>query len=77
MRTALVIFVHLNFWLVLLRTNGNKSGKDRRKHEDNIVTETAISDPPGLLGIAAFVLFFAGTLVGPQFPLARFRAFVN
>ncbi|KAL3095055.1 hypothetical protein niasHT_023031 [Heterodera trifolii] len=60
-----------------LEHNGNKSGKDRWKHEDNIVTETAISDPPALLGIAAFVLFFAGTLVGPQFPLARFRAFVN
>ncbi|KAL3079598.1 hypothetical protein niasHT_037160 [Heterodera trifolii] len=57
--------------------SGKKGGKDRRKHEDNIVTETAISDPPGLLEIAAFGLFFAGTLVGPQFPLARFRAFVN
>ena len=39
--------------------------------------KTAISDPPGLLEIAAYGYFFAGSFVGPQFPLARFRSFVN
>jgi hypothetical protein len=34
-------------------------------------------DKPGLLEIAAYGLFFSGTLVGPQFPLSRFRAFVH
>ncbi|CAI4229231.1 unnamed protein product [Auanema sp. JU1783] len=38
---------------------------------------TAIREVPGLLEIAAFGLFFTGTLVGPQFTLARFRSFVN
>ncbi|CCD71669.1 Lysophospholipid acyltransferase 5 [Caenorhabditis elegans] len=38
---------------------------------------TAISDKPGLLEIAAFGLFFQGTLVGPQFTLSKFRSFVN
>ncbi|CAD6197556.1 unnamed protein product [Caenorhabditis auriculariae] len=39
--------------------------------------ETAIRDAPGLLEIAAFGYFFAGTLVGPQFSFSRFRSFVN
>ena len=39
--------------------------------------KTAIMDKPGLLEIAAYGLFFSGTLVGPQFPLSRFRAFVH
>ncbi|TMS35380.1 hypothetical protein L596_002795 [Steinernema carpocapsae] len=39
--------------------------------------KTAISDPPSLLETAAFGLFFAGTFVGPQFTLSRFRSFVN
>ncbi|KAH7727497.1 CBN-MBOA-6 protein [Aphelenchoides avenae] len=39
--------------------------------------ETAIRDPPSLLETAAFSLFFSGTFVGPQFPLSRFRAFIN
>ncbi|CAI2349826.1 unnamed protein product [Caenorhabditis sp. 36 PRJEB53466] len=38
---------------------------------------TAIIDKPGLLEIAAFGLFFQGTLVGPQFTLSKFRSFVN
>uniref|UniRef100_A0A914C3W8 Lysophospholipid acyltransferase 5 n=1 Tax=Acrobeloides nanus TaxID=290746 RepID=A0A914C3W8_9BILA len=38
---------------------------------------TAIKDPPSLLETAAYGLFFASTFVGPQFPLSRFRAFIN
>lgn len=37
----------------------------------------AIMDVPSLMETAAYGLFFAGTLVGPQFPLRRFRSFVN
>jgi len=39
--------------------------------------QTAIVVPPSLLELVAFGLFFTGTLVGPQFSLARFRAFIN
>ncbi|KAF8362046.1 mboa-6 [Pristionchus pacificus] len=38
---------------------------------------TGIRDKPSLLEIAAFGYFFAGTFVGPQFTLQRFRSFVN
>ncbi|CAJ0916226.1 unnamed protein product, partial [Mesorhabditis belari] len=50
------------------------------QHYDSLKADqklTAIRDPPSLLETAAFGLFFTGTLVGPQFSLARFRAFVN
>jgi len=39
--------------------------------------KNAIKEPPSLLETAAYGLFFAGTFVGPQFPLSRFRAFIN
>lgn len=39
--------------------------------------KNAVKEPPTLLETAAYGLFFAGTLVGPQFPLNRFRAFIN
>lgn len=39
--------------------------------------KTAICKPPTLAETAAFGLFFAGTLVGPQFTLSRFRSFIN
>ncbi|KAI1713084.1 MBOAT, membrane-bound o-acyltransferase family domain-containing protein [Ditylenchus destructor] len=38
---------------------------------------TAIPHPPSLLEIASFSLFFAGTLVGPQFTFSRYRRFIN
>ncbi|KAI3415366.1 hypothetical protein GPALN_004978 [Globodera pallida] len=56
--------------------NAARTARARRNNAD-FVGDTAISERPGLLEIAAFGLFFAGTLVGPQFSLARFRAFVN
>ncbi|MFH4981782.1 hypothetical protein AB6A40_008491 [Gnathostoma spinigerum] len=37
----------------------------------------AIKSPPDLLEVAAYGFFYAGTLVGPQFSLSRFRSFVN
>lgn len=51
----------------------------RQKPEDLKADQkiTAITDKPGLLEIAAFGLFFQGTLVGPQFSLSKFRSFVN
>jgi lysophospholipid acyltransferase 5 len=52
---------------------------DGQKPKDKVKGDqlkTAISNPPGLLEIAAYGYFFAGTFVGPQFPLARFRSFV-
>ena len=39
--------------------------------------ERRIIRPPSLLETAAYGLFFAGTFVGPQFTLHRFRQFVN
>ncbi|KAK0395659.1 hypothetical protein QR680_001380 [Steinernema hermaphroditum] len=48
--------------------------KEKQKPDQ---AKTAIVDPPSLLETAAFGLFFAGTFVGPQFTLSRFRSFVN
>jgi hypothetical protein len=39
--------------------------------------ETRIENPPGLIETYAYGLFFAGTLVGPQFTLQKFRKFVG
>jgi lysophospholipid acyltransferase 5 len=53
---------------------------DGQKPRDKVKPDqlkTAIPNPPGLLEIAAYGYFFAGTFVGPQFSLARFRSFVN
>jgi lysophospholipid acyltransferase 5 len=53
---------------------------DGQKPEEQLSGDqrkNAIKDPPTLLETAAFGLFFAGTLVGPQFPLQRFRAFIG
>ncbi|KAI6242973.1 Lysophospholipid acyltransferase 5 [Aphelenchoides fujianensis] len=48
------------------------------KHKRNAdQLKNAIETPPSLLETAAFGLFYAGTLVGPQFPLSRFRRFIN
>lgn len=52
----------------------------RPKDKDKVKSEKmadAIMDVPSLMETAAYGLFFAGTLVGPQFPLRRFRSFVN
>lgn len=48
-----------------------------QKEKKSAKSDTAITDKPGLLEIAAYALFFSGTLVGPQFPLSRFRDFVD
>jgi lysophospholipid acyltransferase 5 len=53
---------------------------DGQKPKDKLSGDqlkNAIKEPPTLLETAAYGLFFAGTLVGPQFPLSRFRAFIN
>ncbi|OUC39444.1 dedicator of cytokinesis, partial [Trichinella nativa] len=39
--------------------------------------EARVDDSPDLLEIAAFSYFFGGCFVGPQFPLNRFRRFVD
>ncbi|VDM63320.1 unnamed protein product, partial [Angiostrongylus costaricensis] len=39
--------------------------------------KTAIKDPPGLLEVAAYGLFYTGTIGGPQFSLSKFRSYVN
>ncbi|KAJ1368502.1 Lysophospholipid acyltransferase 5, variant 2 [Parelaphostrongylus tenuis] len=39
--------------------------------------KTAIKDAPGLLEVAAYGLFYTGTLAGPQFSLRKFRSYVN
>ncbi|XGW26992.1 hypothetical protein V3C99_007516 [Haemonchus contortus] len=39
--------------------------------------KTAILNPPSLLETAAYGLFYTGTIAGPQFTLAKFRAYVN
>lgn len=59
--------------LVMDVYDGQKS-KDKLKPDQ---LKTAIPNPPSLLEVAAYGYFFAGTFVGPQFPLSRFRAFVN
>lgn len=38
---------------------------------------TCLKDSPSLLEIAAYTYFFGSFLVGPQFPLTRFRKFVG
>ncbi|CAB3403626.1 unnamed protein product [Caenorhabditis bovis] len=38
---------------------------------------TGVRDKPSILEIAAYGLFFQGTLIGPQFTLVKFRSFVN
>jgi len=38
---------------------------------------TALKDSPSLLEIAAYTYFFGSFLVGPQYPLTRFRKFVT
>ncbi|KAI6194140.1 Lysophospholipid acyltransferase 5 [Aphelenchoides besseyi] len=48
----------------------------KHKRKSDQITN-AIEQPPSLLETAAFGLFFAGTFVGPQFPLSRFRSFIN
>uniref|UniRef100_A0A915JXS8 Lysophospholipid acyltransferase 5 n=1 Tax=Romanomermis culicivorax TaxID=13658 RepID=A0A915JXS8_ROMCU len=52
---------------------------DGRRNEElsDEQKKTALKDIPGLLEIAAYVYFFSGFLVGPQFPLVRLRSLVN
>ncbi|CAD5210502.1 unnamed protein product [Bursaphelenchus okinawaensis] len=50
--------------------------KPRHKRKGDQL-ELAIEDPPTLLEIASFGLFYGGTLVGPLFSFNRFRRFVN
>ncbi|KJH41438.1 MBOAT family protein [Dictyocaulus viviparus] len=39
--------------------------------------KTAIKDAPGFIELAAYGLFYTGTIAGPQFSLSKFRAYVN
>uniref|UniRef100_F1L2G8 Lysophospholipid acyltransferase 5 n=1 Tax=Ascaris suum TaxID=6253 RepID=F1L2G8_ASCSU len=64
----------LRFIGLVMDVYDGQKPKDKLKPDQ---MKTAIVHPPGLLEIAAYGLFFSGTFVGPQFPLARFRAFVN
>ncbi|VDM43947.1 unnamed protein product [Toxocara canis] len=64
----------LRFIGLVMDVYDGQKPKDKLKPDQ---LKTAIVNPPGLLEIAAYGLFFSGTFVGPQFPLARFRAFVN
>jgi lysophospholipid acyltransferase 5 len=52
-------------------------GQKKKEHLKSDQLKAAIPDSPSLVEIAAFGLFFSGTLVGPQFTLSRFRSFVN
>ncbi|VDD96123.1 unnamed protein product [Enterobius vermicularis] len=53
---------------------------DGQKPEEQLKPDqriTRVVNPPDLLETAAYGLCFCGTFVGPQFPLRRFRDFIN
>uniref|UniRef100_A0A7E4W527 Lysophospholipid acyltransferase 5 n=1 Tax=Panagrellus redivivus TaxID=6233 RepID=A0A7E4W527_PANRE len=64
----------LRFIGLVMDVYDGQQPKDKLKGDQ---LQTAISDPPGILEIAAYGYFFAGSFVGPQFTLSRFRSFVN
>ncbi|KAH8373378.1 hypothetical protein KR009_004577 [Drosophila setifemur] len=54
-------------------TDGLKDGSALSRDQK----ETALKEPPSLLELLAFAYFPSGFLVGPQFPLRRYQAFIN